>query len=121
MAGGVPKGHGENVLVVEDEAEILRLVRSMLEGIGYTVRTAGSPKETLKIIKKSGKKIDILITYVIMPEINGASLSAEVTKHIPGIRTLYMSGYTASAITNHGILEVAFIFCINRFRSLLWR
>ena len=70
----MPKGHGETVLLVEDEAVILNVGKEMLEGLGYTVLTAGTSEEVLRHAKAHVAEIDLLITDVIMPEMNGLDL-----------------------------------------------
>ncbi len=95
----------ETVLVVEDEKTILQMSKQMLERLGYTVETAGSPSEALQIAEEYDGAIDILITDVIMPEMNGRDLSSQLLKSHPSLKTLYMSGYTANVIAHHGVLD----------------
>ena len=70
-----PKGHGEMVLLVEDEAVILNVGRTMLERLGYTVLTASTPGEALRQTEAHAAEIRLLITDVIMPEMNGRELA----------------------------------------------
>ena len=104
-------GGTETILVVEDEAAILEMVRDMLENMGYQVLTANTPARALDIGKAHPDKISLLMTDVIMPEMNGKDLARRLTAAHPGLKTLFMSGYTANVIAHHGILEenVAFI------------
>ena len=104
-------GGTETILVVEDEAAILEMVRDMLENMGYQVLTANTPARALDIGKAHPDKISLLMTDVIMPEMNGKDLARRLTAAHPGLKTLFMSGYTADVIAHHGILEenVAFI------------
>ncbi|MFW6284314.1 MAG: response regulator, partial [Desulfosalsimonas sp.] len=95
----------ETVLVVEDETAILQLTGSMLEKLGYTVINAESPKAALHLAETYGEKIDLLITDVIMPEMNGRALFRQLSACNPEIRALYMSGYTSGIIAQHGVLE----------------
>ncbi|MBU1218992.1 PAS domain S-box protein [Myxococcota bacterium] len=104
-------GGTETILVVEDEPSILKMTRTMLERKGYSVITAASPGEALEKAQKHSGKIDLLMTDVIMPEMNGRFLAEKISATYPGIRLLFMSGYTASVIAHHGVLEdgVSFI------------
>jgi len=95
----------EAILLVEDETAILQLVEGMLERLGYTVLTAENPGEALKLAEKHEATIQLLITEVIMPEMNGRDLSARLALCQPAVKTLYMSGYTADVIAHHGVLE----------------
>ncbi len=103
--GSVPAGHGEVILIVEDEAAILKLAKRILEELGYTVLTAESPKQALRFAKERPVEIDLLITDVVMPEMNGKELSHQLRDPCPGLKTLFMSGYTASGIAHRGILD----------------
>jgi len=102
---GVPRGHGETILVVEDEVSILKLTERILRGLGYRVLSAKSPDEALKLAEKHGKEIALLITDVVMPGMSGRDLADKVVKMNPDIKCLYMSGYTADAMVHRGILE----------------
>ncbi|MCU0577955.1 MAG: PAS domain S-box protein [Desulfobacterota bacterium] len=101
----LPRGRGELVLLVEDEAAILHMGRAMLEGLGYTVLTAGTPGEALRLAQGRRTEIRLLITDVIMPEMNGREL-AQMLDHLkPGLPCLFTSGYTANVIAHHGVLD----------------
>ncbi len=84
---------------------LLKMGRMMLEKLGYNVLTAGTPGEALQLVRESGDKIDLLITDVVMPEMNGLELSRLIKDRCPRIKTLFMSGYTANLIAHHGVLE----------------
>ncbi|MBU4055528.1 MAG: PAS domain S-box protein [Proteobacteria bacterium] len=102
----VRQGKGETVLVVEDEAAILKMTAIMLEKLGYTVMTANAPGEALILAEACSGTIDLLITDVIMPEMNGGpDLSGQLTSLFPKIKVLFMSGYTADAIAHHGVMD----------------
>ena len=98
------KGH-ETILLVEDEVGILRLCSTVLEKMGYTVLAAATPAEALQIAEAYKNEIHLLVTDVIMPEMNGSELAKSVVALYPGIKCLYMSGYTADFIARHGSLE----------------
>jgi DNA-binding response OmpR family regulator len=98
----LPRGT-ETVLAVEDEPAILALVRTLLERLGYKVLAAGSAVEALAIAKTDGRRIDLLVTDVVMPEMNGPTLAAELTASYPTLKTVFMSGYASSVLTTYGI------------------
>jgi len=101
----LPDGHGETVLIAEDEEAVLRLSRSILEKLGYTVLAASSPKEAWQLAENYGGPISLLLTDVIMPGMNGRDLAKLVKQKYPGVRCLFMSGYTANVIAHHGVLD----------------
>jgi PAS domain S-box-containing protein len=98
-----PGGQGETVLLVEDDPSILKLAREMMQSLGYLVLTAGTPTEALKRVEECDGRIDLLITDVIMPEMNGAELVASLVSRYPGIKPVFMSGYTADVLVNSGV------------------
>ncbi|ABW69071.1 PAS domain S-box protein [Desulfosudis oleivorans] len=100
-----PLGTGQTVLVVEDEEAILRLADKMLTGMGYTVLTAPGPAAALELAKQHTGPIDLLITDVVMPEMNGRDLAKKLREGYPDLRVLFMSGYTANVIAHRGILD----------------
>ncbi len=101
----------ETVLLVEDEPSILKMARMMLERKGYTVLSAVSPAKAIEKAETHPGTIDLLMTDVVMPEMNGRILAEKITTLYPDIRVLFMSGYTANVIAHHGVLDdgVAFI------------
>ena len=105
IAPHIPSGQGETVLVVEDEAAILKLIETMLEKLGYTVLAAARPGEALQLAEAQSRSIDLLITDVIMPEMNGRDLAQRMVALYPDIKLLFMSGYTANVIAHHGVLD----------------
>ncbi|MDZ7665531.1 MAG: PAS domain S-box protein [Desulfotignum sp.] len=104
-------GGTETILLVEDEPKILRMTRMMLERKGYTVISSATPAKAVEKAKNHSGAIDLLITDVVMPEMNGRDIARQITSLYPGIRLLFMSGYTANVIAHHGVLDdgVAFI------------
>jgi CheY-like chemotaxis protein len=100
----VPKGR-ETILLVEDELSILNLVTIILTEQGYNVLTAKTPGEALKVAREYSGEIKLLLTDVVMPEMNGRDLAKNILSIFPGIKRLFMSGYTADVITHHGVLE----------------
>jgi CheY-like chemotaxis protein len=93
------------VMVVEDDAMVRRLVSEILAGAGCTVLAAASPDECLERLARHQGPLHLLVTDVIMPRLNGKELYGEVARHFPGIKVLYMSGYTRNVIAHHGVLE----------------
>ncbi|WP_084489970.1 PAS domain S-box protein [Desulfotignum balticum] len=104
-------GGTETILLVEDEPSILRMTRIMLERKGYSVLPAATPGEAIDLAKTHSDKIHLLMTDVVMPEMNGRDLAGKLTALYPDIRLMFMSGYTANVIAHHGVLDagVAFI------------
>jgi len=99
-----PRGT-ETVLVVEDEKMLLEFVGTVLEEQGYTVLSAGTPADALTIAREYSNPIHLLVTDVVMPEMNGRELKEAITPLYPDIKTLYMSGYTADVIAHRGMLD----------------
>ena len=95
----------QTILLVEDEPAILNLVRKGLERQGYSVLSAGTPGEAIRMAETHAGDIHLLITDVIMPEMNGRDLARRLIGLHPGMRRLFMSGYTADVIAHHGVLE----------------
>jgi PAS domain S-box-containing protein len=96
---------GETVLVVEDDASILKLTIRMLTNLGYAVVAAGSPEEALKLAEEPDMKINLLLTDVIMPEMNGRDLANRIVALHPNLKCLFMSGYSSTVIASKGVLE----------------
>ena len=101
----VARGGSETILLVEDESVILDLGRRLLESLGYHVLAANSPTDALILAKEHPETIDLLITDVVMPEMNGRELAEQLNVIIPDLKILYMSGYTANVIAHHGVLD----------------
>jgi CheY-like chemotaxis protein len=95
----------ETVLLVEDEASLLRLGRRLLEQLGYTVISSDAPEDALRLAEEFDGEIHLLVTDVVMPQMSGRDLWRRVSAMRPEIKCLYMSGYTANAISHHGILD----------------
>jgi PAS domain S-box-containing protein len=98
------RGH-ETILLVEDEPAILNMTTIMLERHGYTVLPAITPGEAIRLAREHIGRIDLLLTDVIMPEMNGRDLAKNIVSIHPDIKRLFMSGYTANVITKHGVLN----------------
>ena len=98
-------GSGETVLVVEDEMAILKLVERILSRCNYKVLLAKGPSEALEVAQAHSGEISLLITDVVMPEMNGRALANQLTILCPEIKCLFMSGYTANVIAHRGVLD----------------
>jgi PAS domain S-box-containing protein len=99
------------VLLVEDEEVVRNLVHEILDRCGYTVLEARDAQDARRICAEHRGEIHLLLTDVVMPQMNGRALASVVTEMRPSMRVLFMSGYTDDAVVRHGILEqhVAFI------------
>jgi hypothetical protein len=95
----------EVLLLVEDEDGLRDLAREILQLHGYTVLEARHPGEALLIGERHAGPIDLLVTDVVMPQMSGRELADRLGPLRPGMKVLYMSGYTADAIGHHGVLE----------------
>jgi CheY-like chemotaxis protein len=95
----------ETILLVEDEELVRSLSRQVLESCGYSVIEAGDGVEALEIFEKSEKRIDLLITDVVMPRMGGPELAEKLLALVPNLPILFASGYTDDAIVRHGVLE----------------
>jgi PAS domain S-box-containing protein len=100
---GISRGH-ETVLLVEDESAILEITTTMLEHLGYTVLAASTTGEALRLANKHPGEIHLLLTDVVMPEMNGRELAKRLLSLHPDLKLLFMSGYTANVIANQGVL-----------------
>ncbi|KAF1081419.1 MAG: Sensory box histidine kinase [Candidatus Rifleibacterium amylolyticum] len=109
---------GETVLVVEDDPAILRMTSKLLMRAGYRVLAANSPLEAITIAETAAAKIDLLLTDVVMPGMNGRELYEKIVSVYPGLRCLYMSGYTANVIAQQGILKEGIDFIAKPFTNL---
>jgi PAS domain S-box-containing protein len=95
----------ETILVAEDEASVRELIASLLADEGYRVLVASDGQEAIDLCREGGAPIDLLLTDVIMPRMNGRELADRLSARMPGIRILFMSGYTDDAIGHHGVLD----------------
>jgi two-component system, cell cycle sensor histidine kinase and response regulator CckA len=103
-------GH-ETILLVEDESSILELITIMLRRQGYTVLAANNPAEAFRLGHQHAETIDLLLSDVVMPEMNGRELAKKLQSIIPNVKRLFMSGYTADVIAHHSVIDegVSFI------------
>jgi PAS domain S-box-containing protein len=99
------KGGAETILLVEDDPMVLEIGRMLLEDLGYVVLPANAPDAAIRVTESHAGRIDLLITDVVMPDMNGRELARRLRSLYPHLRTLYMSGYAANVISPQGTLE----------------
>jgi PAS domain S-box-containing protein len=102
-------GH-ETILVAEDEPAILQVTTMMLERLGYAVLAASTPGEAIRMAEAHPGQIHLLMTDVVMPEMNGRDLAKNLLSLYPDIKRLFMSGYTADVIAHQGVLDKGVFF-----------
>ncbi len=100
----------ETILLVEDDEQVRAVARGILRRSGYTVLEAPGPGEALLVVEKYGARINLLVTDVVLPRMNGPELVERVRTSRPDIKVLFMSGYTDEAIIQHGILDSGVTF-----------
>lgn len=101
----IPRGQGETILLVEDDPMLIEMSRIMLDRLGYKVLTATTPGEAIQLARKISNEIDLFITDVVMPEMNGRELIDRLLLIHPGVKYLFMSGYTSDVIIHRGVSE----------------
>jgi PAS domain S-box-containing protein len=95
----------ETILLAEDEESLIRLIQMELERNGYNVLLATTPREAIRLAKEHSGEIHMLITDVVMPEMNGGELASEILQIHPKIKRLFISGYTTDAVISRGVVE----------------
>ena len=95
----------ETILLVEDEPLTLALTARVLENLGYTVLSASTPEEAIRLANSNIGKIPLLCTDVVMPEMSGLDLVKTLRLSFPELKCLFMSGYAASVISHHEVLD----------------
>jgi len=93
------------LLLVEDDVPLLKLTRRILVAAGYQVIATSSPLEALRLAAGAGRPIDLLVTDVVMPDLNGRDLATQLTARFPSMKQLFTSGFTADVIARHGVLN----------------
>jgi PAS domain S-box-containing protein len=111
------RGH-ETILLVEDEPAILKMATMMLERQGYRVLAASAPGEAVRVAGEHAGEIHLLMTDVVMPEMNGRDLAKNLMSLYPDLMCLFMSGYTANVIAHRGVLDEGVHFIQKPFSML---
>ncbi len=101
----VPTRGQETILLVEDEPAILKLTAAMLENLGYTLLKASTPSQAIRLVEEATDPIHLLLTDVVMPQMNGRDLAEKLLVKLPTIKPLFMSGYPSNVIAHHGVLD----------------
>jgi two-component system, cell cycle sensor histidine kinase and response regulator CckA len=99
------KRGNETIFLVEDEPAILQMTTMMLTRLGYTVVAAATPGKAIDKALEYRGQIDLLMTDVVMPEMNGRELAGNLLSHYPDLKRLFMFGYTTDIIAHHGVLD----------------
>jgi CheY-like chemotaxis protein len=107
----------ETILVVEDEEAVCNIAKRILSGAGYTVLTAASPNDALLICNAHQGEVHLLLTDVVMPQMSGRVLAERLVLARPGMKVLYMSGYTDDAIVHQGTLDPGTHFIAKPFSA----
>ena len=107
----------ETILLVEDEPAILMMTKVMLERLGYTVLEAAQPADAIDIARDHPGPIHLMVSDVVMPEMDGKALSAKLHDVHADLKVLFMSGYTADAIAHRGVLDQGVAFIQKPFSS----
>ncbi len=100
----------ETILLVEDNAGLRKLTTRVLEPAGYTVLAAATGEEALRLLEQHDERVHLLLSDVVMPGMSGRHLAERLAGARPGMRVLYMSGYTSDTVVRHGVLEAQMAF-----------
>jgi len=107
----------DTVLVVEDESSVQGVIERVLSGNGYRVLMACDGSEALRVSGEHKGPIDLLITDLVMPGMGGQEVASRLETARPGLRVLFMSGYTENAISHHGVLDAGVAFLQKPFQA----
>jgi len=110
-------GGNETIMLVEDDEALLGLAQTVLANLGYTVLSATTPRQALQVAGRHDGAIHLLLTDMVLPGMNGGELARELTTSRPGLRCLFMSGYTADRIAHQGVLEIGSHFLQKPFAT----
>ncbi len=108
LSGDEPVAHGENdetVLVVEDDANVRDYLLGVLRDLAYRVVVASNAQAALRVLVDDNNRVDLLLTDVVMPGLNGRELARRAKALRPGLRVLYMTGYSRNAVVHQGRLD----------------
>jgi len=110
-----PRGRGETILLVEDEKSVRITCRLFLETLGYRVMEAETPGEALKLTANHPGDLDVLLTDVVLPGMDGKQLAKRIGELKSRVKVLFMSGYTSEVITQRGVLDEGVYFLSKPF------
>jgi CheY-like chemotaxis protein len=116
VSGRQRRGGTETVVLVEDELSVLELSQQTLEGLGYRVLSCSSADEALRIFQQQKGGIDLLVTDVVMPRMNGKELAARIAALHPEVAVLFTSGYSENILATNGELEANLYFLAKPYR-----
>jgi CheY-like chemotaxis protein len=97
----IPRGHGERILVVDDEAALATLYRAALEKLGYTVEMFSDPRAALERVRAGADRFDLIVTDQTMPGMTGVDLAREIHAHAPKLPVVLTTGYAGAANLQH--------------------
>jgi CheY-like chemotaxis protein len=97
--------YGESILLVEDDNDVRTYLADVLRGLGYYVLAAADATKALSILEEQSRRVDLLLTDVVMPGMNGRELGLRAQQIRPSLRVLYMTGYSRNAVVHHGRLD----------------
>lgn len=95
----------KTILLVEDEPTVRNLLREVLERGGYHVVACSHPEEGIEACRQHVGRIDLLLTDVVMPGMNGKEMAGRIAEMMPDLRVIFMSGYTEHALVSDGVLD----------------
>ena len=110
----------ETILLVEDEPAILKMTARMLEQLGYKVLKTNIPAEAIDLASAHAGEIQLLMTDVVMPGTNDRDLAKTILPINPGLKSLFMSGYTFNVIAHHGVLDEGVFLSRSLLVSRIW-
>jgi two-component system cell cycle sensor histidine kinase/response regulator CckA len=105
--GRPSRGGGEHILLVEDEPAVLDLTRTLLEELGYRVTGVRFPREAIGILEAPDPDVELLLTDMVMPGMNGRDLAAAARRRLPGCRVVFMSGYASDVVPQEGLSDAS--------------
>jgi DNA-binding NtrC family response regulator len=114
-----PVAPGQTVFVVEDDDAVRKSLSDFLEKMGYQILTAKNGEEALHVSDLHQGEIDVLVTDVVMPRMSGQELALRLLARFPGLKVVFMSGYTAAESELHGLLDPALPFLPKPFSPLV--
>jgi len=100
-----PGSDCQTILLVDDDVAMLGMTRKMLQGAGYNVISVERPTEAINLVKTNPARIDLLLTDLVMPEMNGRTLAKQIAELRSEIECLYMSGYGEKIVSHHGLMD----------------